>query len=122
MSRKMEKNQPTKKILKILGEKPVIPLKFIQENLDPKVNYAMARSLKNLVESGYAELLDSGREDYVRITKKGKSRLNSLKLLGDGALVPQVWDGYFRIIILDLSEEIMSRLFQLMVARLRKKD
>ena len=102
------KSSHTKKILKILAEKPAIPVRVIKENENPKTAYALTRSLKNLIEAGHAEMLDSGREDYVRLTKKGKTRLDTLRLLGDDALVPQSWDGYWRIIILDLPEERKS--------------
>ena len=95
----------TKKILKILAEKTAIPVRIIKETDDPKTSYALSRSLRNLVEAGYAEVLDSGREDYARLTKKGKSRLNTLRLEGEDALVPATWDGLWRIIILDIPEE-----------------
>jgi len=70
--------------------------------------YAVMRAIKNLVGAGYAEMLDSGRENYVRLTKKGKTKLDTIRLLGEDALVPQTWDGFWRIIILDLPEERKS--------------
>ena len=39
-----------------------------------------------------------------KITKKGKSKFNSIKLEAEDALVPGAWDGLWRIIILDLDE------------------
>ena len=98
----------SKKILKILGEKPAISLEFLKESENPKISYALTRSVKNLVESGYAEMHDSGQQDYVRLTKKGKIKLNTIRLEGDDALVPQTWDGFWRIIILDIPEERKS--------------
>ena len=94
-----------KTILKTLAEKPAIPLDFFKEYDDPKTNYALVRSLKNLVEAGYAEMHKGGQKDYVRITKKGKSKLNTIRLEGEDALVPISWDGLWRIIILDIPEE-----------------
>ena len=68
-------------------------------------DYALTRSLKNLVESGLVEKLNSGRENYVRLTKKGKIKLNTIELSGQDALVPTVWDGFWRIIIIDITED-----------------
>ena len=73
-----------------------------------KTNYAITRSVKNLIESGCAEMVHSDNQDYLKITKKGKNKLNSIKLLGEDTLVPTVWDGFWRIIILDLPEERKS--------------
>ena len=99
------KKEYSNKILKILAEKPAISLQEIKQNKDPKISYALARSIKNLVESGYAEMRQSDNQKYLKITKKGKSKLNCIKLEGEEALVPGTWDGFWRIIILDIPEE-----------------
>src|SRR3989338_7506372 len=44
-------------------------------------------------------------QDYVKSTKRGKTKLDTIRLLGEDALVSRTWDGYWRIIILDLPEE-----------------
>ena len=91
----------SREILKKLARKPVLPATEVAS----QGNYPLARSLRSLVESGLVEKINSGREDYLRLTKKGKTKLNSLKLEGEEALVPATWDGSWRIIILDLSED-----------------
>jgi DNA-binding transcriptional regulator PaaX len=111
----------SKKILKKLAEKPAMPVKEVttparnanvaggpEPLLHKEGRYAISRSLKNLVEAGYAELRSSDNQKYVKITQKGKSRLNTMLLEGDDALVPQTWDGFWRIIILDIPEERKS--------------
>jgi DNA-binding transcriptional regulator PaaX len=94
-----------KTILKTLAERPAVPLDIIKENNDPKTSYSLARSIKNLVESGYVEIHDSDNQKYARITKKGKTKLNTIRLEGGDALVPHTWDGFWRIIILDIGED-----------------
>jgi DNA-binding transcriptional regulator PaaX len=89
------------KILKKLAGKPALPAVEIAA----PGNYALSRSLKNLVDSGHVEKLSSGRENYLRLTPKGKVKLNSLMLEGVDALVPSAWDGFFRIVILDIPED-----------------
>ena len=88
MSRKMDYSN---KILKILAEKPVVSVESIKSE-DPKKNYAFARSIKNLVESGCIEMLQSDNQTYLKITKKGKGKLNCIKLEGEEALVSNTWD------------------------------
>ena len=96
-----------KTILKILAEKPAISFNSIKEK-DPKKNYALTRSIKNLVDSGCVEIHKSDNQNYLKITSKGKTKLNSIQLEGTEALVPNTWDGFWRIIILDIPEERKS--------------
>lgn len=94
-----------KVILKNIAERPAVSIDSIKSGKGPKEGYALTRSVKNLVEAGYVELYDSGRENYLKITKKGKAKLNTILLQGEDALVPSGWDGLWRIIILDIPED-----------------
>lgn len=116
MSSKAPKDsQHSKKILKILGEKPALPVEFLTKNPlssgtppsqgEKKSSYALARSLKNLVGGGFVEIHDSVNQSYAKITNKGKLKLNSIKLEAEDALVSNTWDGFWRIIILDIGED-----------------
>ena len=98
----------SRKILKKLSEKPAVKVEFLKGDEDPKTSYALSRALKNLMEAGYVEKLESPADIYAKITKKGKTKLNSILLEGEDALVPQVWDGLWRIIILDIPEDRKS--------------
>jgi len=97
----------SRKILKKLAEKQAISIEELKGR-DAKTSYAIVRALKNLVESGCAEIHKSERQNYAKITAYGKTKLNSLTLGGEDALVPQTWDGLWRIILLDLPEERKS--------------
>jgi len=101
-----------KDILKLLAERPAISIDSLKNNpiykrarKDTKTSYAIARSVKNLVESGLAEIHNSEKQKFLKITKKGQKKLNCIKLEGEDALVSTAWDGFWRIIILDISEE-----------------
>ncbi len=97
----------SRKILKKLAERPAVKVEEFKEK-DPKTSYALTRALKNLVEAGCAEIHKSGRQDYAKITPFGKTKLDSLALEGGDMLVPQTWDGFWRIILLDLPESRKS--------------
>ena len=104
-----------KAILKTLSKKGVTSLDSIKKDVEnvissqpetsSKANYAIARSLKNLLSDGLIEAFNSDHNQYIRLTKEGKQKLNNIALECDSSLVSLTWDGYWRIIILDLPEE-----------------
>lgn len=112
---KSKKQDFSKKILKILAEKPAMEENnLVVELLNPlgssttKSQYAITRSLKGLKDAGLIEHISSGQNDYARLTKEGKKKVHSLKLENDQAVVNTNWDGYWRIILLDLPEDRKS--------------
>ena len=107
MKNNSQKPNIQKDILKFLAEKPAVPVEAIKVE-DPKKNYALSRSIKNLVEAGCVEIKNSDNQKYLKITKKGQEKLNCIKLEGGEALVPRTWDGFWRIVILDLPENRKS--------------
>lgn len=106
-SKNTKKPNIQKDILKFLAEKPAVPVDAIKTE-NPEKNYALTRSIKNLVESGCIEIHNSDNQKYLKITKKGQGKLNCIKLEGEEALVSNSWDGFWRIIILDLPENRKS--------------
>lgn len=114
MSRKISKNnQYSKKILKILSEKPAISLPELTNRVNPEEcskndKYAITRSLKGLREAGLVEQVSSPQNEYARITKEGKKKMHSLELENETTLANTSWDGFWRIILLDLPESRKS--------------
>lgn len=94
------KSNFSKKILKKLTEKPA----FLSEDLTLGET-GNKRALKNLIENGYVKMHNSPNQTYAKITEKGKNKLTLLNISGEETLVPNTWDGYFRIVLLDLPEE-----------------
>lgn len=98
----------SRKILKKLSEKQAVKVEFVKDDVEAKTSYALTRALKNLIEAGHVEKFASPHESFVKITKSGRAKLNTLELEGEGVLVPAAWDGFWRIIILDIPEERKS--------------
>ena len=113
----MKKKKPSiqKAIFKTLAGKQVVSLETLKNEVgnslkmptDSKNNgeYAISRSVRNLASMGLIECFQSENQPYFRLSNEGKKRLNSNVLDDDTALVSNNWDGYRRIIILDLPEE-----------------
>jgi DNA-binding transcriptional regulator PaaX len=106
MSNMAKRQDFSKKIIKILSEKKALSVPEIVERITPEngTSYAITRSIKGLEESGLIEHLSSGQNYYARLTKDGKRKATSLKLEAQDTLINTTWDGYWRIILLDLPE------------------
>lgn len=100
----------SKKILKILAEKPLVAVSDISarvstQKADKKAVYATTRSLKALTDGGFVEAVSSiGDQQYARLTPAGKQKAHSATIEQDTALVSHNWDGKWRIVLLDMPE------------------
>ena len=112
-----KKHNYSNKIVKILGQKKAISLNDLEEraldshsNIETKAisRYALTRSLKGLKEAGLVEQMSSSQKEYARLTKEGKKKMHSLILENNTGLVSNTWDGFWRIILLDLPEDRKS--------------
>ena len=94
----------------MLSEKPAISLSEIEEKIlnDKSTKYALNRSIKGLKDSGLIENIDSGQSKYAKLTKEGKKKAHSIKLECENAVISNTWDGFWRIIILDVEEDRKS--------------
>lgn len=111
------KKKYSEKILRILGEKTAISLPELTDSAlgtvtVPKAlsynKYAITRSLKGLKYAGLIEQISSPQNEYARLTKEGRKKMHSLKLESKTTLVNTSWDGFWRIILLNLPENRKS--------------
>ncbi len=103
-------------ILKILSEKKA----FSEDDLLTQINiwlnkdskskpyYGVGRSLRNLAENGLIEHFETGKTLFLRITALGRQKLINSILDSKTSLVNTSWDGYYRLVILDLPESRKS--------------
>ncbi len=111
------KKDYSNKILRILGQKTAISLLEIRDSalgaqIAPKAlsrdKYAITRSLKGLKDAGLIEQILSPHSEFARLTKEGKKKMHSLKFDNNTTLINISWDGFWRIILLDLPENRKS--------------
>jgi len=99
----------SKTILKKLVGKQAVPFENLHKDTDSaKEKYAISRSIKNLTTDGLVECFNSEHKQYFRLTNNGKQKLNNIALECESSLVSTTWDGYWRIILLDIPEERKS--------------
>lgn len=96
-------NKPeySKKILKILAEKPALATSLMT-HIGPQ--NALKRSLKTLIDTKLVESHHSGQNEYLRLTRSGRAKASSQKLDASSSLLNPLWDGKWRVVILDLPE------------------
>jgi len=73
-----------------------------------KAKYALHRSIKSLKEQNLVEQFDTEQSSYLRLTNEGKQKLRNINITSPHSLVSTVWDGLWRMIILDIPEERKS--------------
>ena len=106
---KNKKQNYQEKIVNLLAQRNAVSFDEISRFVkDGPSQYAVTRSLKGLQESGLVERHSSGQNEYARLTKEGRKKMHSLKLDSDTTLVNTTWDGFWRIILLDLPENRKS--------------
>lgn len=91
---------------KIAGKKAMNVADLAPSN--SKEKYAVTRSLKNLSESGFIEEIETAQSSFYRITPGGRQKLRDIKLSNPTSLVDTRWDGFWRMVILDLPESRKS--------------
>jgi DNA-binding transcriptional regulator PaaX len=82
-----------------------------RQNLTPEASkdrYAVTRSLKNLSEAGLVEEIPTSQSSFLRLTPEGRQKLRSIKLSNPTSLVDTRWDGFWRMVILDIPESRKS--------------
>lgn len=89
---------------KIVDKLGVIP----DQNDPTKAKYALNRSLKTLRDSELVEQFDTEQSSYLRLTKEGRQKLRNIKLTHPNSLVSTSWDGFWRMILVDIPEDRKS--------------
>lgn len=100
-----KKPEYSKKILKLLAEKPALAAGDIA-HIGPQ--NALKRTLKSLSEANLIESHHSGQNDYIRLTRSGRAKARSQSLDASSSLLNPNWDGKWRIALLDIAEDHKS--------------
>ncbi len=113
----VKKTSIKKAILKAFSENKPVSVDTIKKSAENAIlreyegknpDYAINRSIKNMISDGLVETFSSEHSQYFRLTSLGKQKFNNITLEAEGSLVSTHWDGYWRMILLDLPEDRKS--------------
>lgn len=81
-------------------------IECLMENEDSKTKprYAISRTLKTLINDGMVEHHETERSSFMSLTATGRQKLRNIKLNSQNHLISTTWDGYWRIVIIDIPE------------------
>ncbi len=74
-----------------------------ERKVDPR--YLIARKIRSMHEDGLISVYETNFSSFISITQEGRQRLFQRKLLSKETLIPQQWDGFWRIVIVNVSRE-----------------
>jgi DNA-binding transcriptional regulator PaaX len=109
-----KKSNPQNAVLKALSRKKAVSIEVLKKTAfsaisddfkgKSKPSYAITRAIKNVLDSGFAELITNEPTSYVRITNEGREKLYRDELSNASFPITGSWDGKWRMIILDVPE------------------
>ncbi len=119
------KNNPKKSLQKIildfLSKKRMVKHKelgkhieiIIEESNDDycgttKPKYAINRTLKKMIQDNIIDEYETDFSSFLSLTKQGRHKLRNIKLSSQNHLVSTDWDGYWRIVVVDIPESRKS--------------
>ena len=75
-------------------------------NTKPK--YAINRIIKKMIHDDIINEHETDFSSFLSLTKTGRNKLRNIKLSSQNHLVSTDWDGYWRIVIIDIPDERKS--------------
>jgi DNA-binding transcriptional regulator PaaX len=69
-----------------------------------KPKYVINRAIKKMIENEMLEHHETAQSSFLSLTSSGRQKLRHIKLNAENHLVSTTWDGYWRIIIVDIPE------------------
>ncbi len=74
------------------------------EEGNSKIKYAINRAIKNMINDEVIESHETEQSSFLSLTNTGRQKLRSIKLSSQNHLVTTQWDGYWRIVIVDIPD------------------
>ena len=71
---------------------------------DTKAKYAANRALKKMIEDDAIISHDTEHSSFLSLTPSGRQKLRNIRLSSENHLVSTQWDGYWRMVIVDIPD------------------
>jgi len=69
-----------------------------------KPKYVINRAIKKMINDDMLEQHDTEQSSFLSLTSSGRQRLRNIKLNSQNHLISTTWDGYWRMVIVDIPE------------------
>ncbi|MFT6829495.1 MAG: DNA-binding transcriptional regulator PaaX [Candidatus Paceibacteria bacterium] len=69
-----------------------------------KPKYVVNRTLKKMIDDEIVDQYDTEQSSFLSLTSSGRQKLRNIKLSSDSHLISTTWDGYWRMVIVDIPE------------------
>lgn len=79
-------------------------LREYEEDRKVKPKYVINRALKKMIDDEIVTEHETEQSSFLSLTSSGRQKLRNIKLNAENHLVPTTWDGYWRMIIVDIPE------------------
>jgi hypothetical protein len=79
-------------------------LREYEEERIVKPKYLINRALKKMIDDDIIMEHETEQSSFLSLTSSGRQKLRTIKLNADNHLVSTTWDGYWRVIIVDIPE------------------
>jgi len=93
-----------KKQSDIIHDIETILEKYDDEDRKVKPKYLINRALKKMIDDDMVAKHETEHSSFISLTSSGRQRLRNIKLNSDSHLVSTTWDGYWRMVIVDIPE------------------
>lgn len=69
-----------------------------------KPKYVINRTLKKMIDDNILDEHETEQSSFLSLTSSGRQKLRTIKLSSENHLVSTTWDGYWRMVIVDIPE------------------
>jgi len=69
-----------------------------------KPKYIITRALKKMIDADIIKEHETEQSSFLSLTASGRQKFRNIKLSSQNHLVPTQWDGYWRMVIVDIPE------------------
>ncbi len=69
-----------------------------------KPKYVINRTIKKMIEDNMIDEHETEQSSFLSLTSSGRHKLRNIKLSSQSHLVSTHWDGYWRVVIIDIPE------------------
>lgn len=107
-------------ILEFLSKKKAVPSSKVTAHVEEivekqdskrkvKPKYVINRAIKQMIETDMIQEHETPQSSFLSLSSEGRHKLRNIKLSSKNHLVSTTWDGYWRMVILDIKEDQKSQ-------------